>query len=454
MANQACISIGINQYQYLQPLGYGLADAVAMEQFFVDSAGWNPTQCLLLTDTSAQREDKSTYPDRENIDRWIQQWCWDKLRPGDSLWFFFSGHGVSSNGEDYLVPIDGKAEDIPNTCISIRNLYKQFHDIGVQALVFIDANRAQSVALGGGIGKIATQLARDYNIPTFLSCQSHEFSHEAAGLGHGLFTKALLEALNYHPDLNIEILESYLTSRLGELSEHHWKPLQTPVAIVSDQTSIYRPVFSPTTQSSISTATPELVFSPPTQPQLGDIDDGFCYTPPSMIAIDPNIAGSGAIVLRKPVQPPKQVSKWTKVGFLLAMMLGAGGGIFALQERQQFRENDPSIVRSIDSSSTSTEKIPSLADAKLLVKPGDATSRYLAILAASKIPADDPNNSEVKQSIELWSQEIYDIAKSFANKQQWELAVNTAKMVAPNTTNYSAVQSAISEWAVKIPNRG
>lgn len=59
MASQACISIGINQYQFLTPLSYGKEDAAAIEHFFIAAAGWSPEQCLLLTDTSSQTDNKS-----------------------------------------------------------------------------------------------------------------------------------------------------------------------------------------------------------------------------------------------------------------------------------------------------------------------------------------------------------------------------------------------------------
>jgi hypothetical protein len=462
MANQACISIGINQYQFLPPLGYGMADAVAMEQFFVEAAGWNREQCLLLTDTSPTTDDKSTYPDRENIKRWLQQWSWDTLRPGDLLWFFFSGCGVSFGEEDYLVPIDGKPEDLANTCISIRQLYQQFSDIGVNALVFLDANRAQNLSLGGGIGKATAKLAQEFQIPTFLSCQSHEVSHEDSGLGHGLFTTALLEALNYHPDLNLETIDTYLTSRLAELSEHHWKPLQTPVTIVPPTASIYRPVFSATTQSSISSTIPEVVYTPPAPAKFGQDDRYAAYTPPSILIVSPEQIGTGAIVRKaKPAPISTDLPHWAKISFLLSLLVAAGGGIYAFKSQSPTATEQP-IVRSVVNNNsassatttvpiTATEQITSLAQAKIFVKPGDATSRYQAILAARKIPTTTPSvASEVHQSIELWSQEIYQIAQGYAHKRHWQLAIDTARMVPRDATNYRTVQSSMSDWQNKL----
>jgi Caspase domain len=454
MANQACISIGINQYQYLPPLGYGMADAVAMDHFFVDAAGWNPAQCLLLTDTSPNIGDKSTYPDRENINQWLQQWTWDTLRHGDLLWFFFSGCGVSFEGEDYLMPIDGTLADIEHTCISIRQLYRQFSEIGVNALVFLDANH-QRLTLDGGIGQVTAKLAQEYQIPTFLSCQTHESSHEDAGLGHGLFTTALLEALNYHHDLNLETIETYLASRIEELGEHHWKPLQTPLMVIPTGVSSYRPVFSATTQSTISATSPEPIYTPPIAPGFAR-DEYAPYTPPTTSFIPSSPTGTGAIVKRSRLTPtPKYVPHWAKIGVLLTLIVAAGGLIYLLT-RLPINREQPTIqpitnLTTPTVTTTGTAETFSIAQATAKVKSGDATSRYVAILMARKIPATTPAAAaEVQQSIEQWSQEIFLIAHGYARKQRWQTAIDTARMVPPDATNYADVQASMARWQSRL----
>ncbi len=437
-----------------------MADAVAIEQFFVDAAGWSPHQCLLLTDTSRETGNKSTYPTRENIDRWIKQWSWDTLHHGDLLWFFFSGCGVSFEDEDYLIPIDGRTEDLANTCISIRQLYRQFQEIGVNAMVFLDANHAQHLSLGGGIGNNTARFAQEYQIPTFLSCQSHEFSHEDAGLGHGLFTTALLEALNYHPDLNLETIDTYLTSRLAELSEHHWKPLQTPMALVPTGVSTYRPVFSATTQSSISATVPvEVIYTPPVPPKFGRDDNYQPYTPPTttpnVTIVRPEMMGTGAIIKKsRPATRRSKTSHWVQVGFLLTLLFVAGGGIFVLSSKRSANEQSiarPDLSDVTGTIATTASGTAELQQAKLFVKPGDATSRYQAILAARKIePTTPAAATEIQQSIEQWSQEIYQIAQGYASQQHWRLAIDTARMVPKDATNYQTVQATMAEWQGKL----
>ncbi len=456
MANQTCISIGIDRYQFLPQLGYGQADAVAIEQFFIDAAGWSPSQCLLLTDTSPKHGDKFTYPDRLNLNYWLENWSWEHLRAGDLVWFFFSGCGVNCGDEDYLIPIDGNPDDLVNTCISIRDIYKQLHDIGVNAFVFLDANRSQTQSIGDGIGKVTAQLAQRYQIPTFLSCQSHEVSHEDSNLGHGLFTTALLETLNYHPDLNLETIDTYLGSRLRELSEHHWKPPQTPMAIVPTGVSVHRPVFSATTIETIAATIPEVVYTPPTRPNINPDDRYAAYTPPSVLIISPDSIGTGAIVNRKKPKPiAKKLPPWAKISFLLSLVVGAGCAIYALTIPSPPNQEQPATTKPIGDKLTNSlpPNLPravgettSIAQAKLFVKDGDATSHYIAIEAARRIPPNAATATEVKQSIELWSQEIDRIAQRYAKQKKWQIAIRTAEMVPPDASNYSTVRAAIVQW--------
>jgi hypothetical protein len=458
MATQTCISIGINQYQSLPALGFGLADAVAMEQFFVDVAGWSPSQCLLMTDTSPNHGDNSTYPDRANINRWLQQWSWDTLHHGDLLWFFFSGCGISCEGEDYLIPIDGDVEDLANTCISIRQLYQQFNDIGINALVFLDANRSIHLPLSSGIGEVTAKLAQDYQVPTFLSCQSHEFSHEDAGLGHGLFTTALLEALNYHPDLNLGTIDTYLTSRLAELSEHHWKPLQTPVSMIPTTASVHRPVFSATTIGAISTPTPAPIYTPPAPPLSAREEIYAPYTPPIQI-VSPEMIGSSEIVLRaKPINRRNRIPHWASVGFLMTLMVAAGGAVLMLVSQSSNIEKQPIVKPAASSLSISvtsapvvaTSQITALVKANKKITPGDATSYFVAIQTAQKFLGENPSAAiAVNQSIDKWSLEIATIAEGYASKEKWKRAIGTAIMVPETAANYQAVQLLVANWRQK-----
>jgi serine/threonine protein kinase len=161
------------------------------------------------------------------------------------------------------------------------------------------------------------------------------------------------------------------------------------------------------------------------------------------------------------VQPHPIVAKQKLIDlakvFLLLSILAASGGVIYIY----------ATLTTIPSSTSSLGATPApeptpppertsqisddLSRAKLLIKPGDATSRYVAILSARKIsPTTPAAATEIQQSIEQWSQEIYQIAQGYANKQFWRLAIDTAKMVPNDVSNYAQVQASIVQWRKKL----
>ena len=92
-----------------------------------------------------------------------------------------------------------------------------------------------------------------------------------------------------------------------------------------------------------------------------------------------------------------------------------------------------------------------MTQAQAQVTPNDATSRLKAIRIAHDIPATTPDAAAaVKQSIDQWSQEIAVISQSYADQQQWALAVESAKMVPADASNYQLVQSSIDNWRKQL----
>jgi len=237
MTNHACIAIGINRYKFLRPLSYGQADAQELQKLLVRQANLPSEQCLLLTDSSTPTAARSTYPSRENIWHWVSMPNQNFLLSEHWRWFFFSGYGVSWQGADYLMPIDGNPDDIPGTGIPVRSLFELLKAQGNdKILVLLDINRSPGLPVGESVGAETVELAQQMGIALVLSSQLNQYSHEAAALGKGLFTAALTEALRYyHTDTTLENLEQYLRERLPELSQHHWRPIQTPLTVIPSQ---------------------------------------------------------------------------------------------------------------------------------------------------------------------------------------------------------------------------
>ncbi|WP_242065079.1 caspase family protein [Nostoc sp. FACHB-133] len=79
MAKNWAIAIGINQYDYLQPLNYAKRDALLMQEFLSNEAGFE--RIFLFSDDSPPVDGKSTRPTRTNLLRVLRQLSkpWEKF---------------------------------------------------------------------------------------------------------------------------------------------------------------------------------------------------------------------------------------------------------------------------------------------------------------------------------------------------------------------------------------
>ena len=490
MANHALLAIGINRYEFFPPLNYADADAQAVREFLVESTGWVADRCLLLSDTSTPIEQKLTYPTRENIMGWLSNWCQDNLQPGDFLWLFFSGYGVSTGSEDYLMPIDGNPADVVNTGISVRSLLhfvKQ--QVGQNALLLLDINRSQGIQAGAKVGDQTLAVARELGIPTFLSCQGDQFSYEATTLRQGLFTVALLEALRYDPAITLESLDQYLRDRTQELSRHHLRSIQTPVSVyknelskmlilpqsdtVGDLTADNKEIHILTTAYVINTDavnsgnTDQLTATQVVTPE--DISVGATTT------TQPEV---GALVPYKEEKSDEetQIPWWqqlllwgTGTTLVIAMIAGVILRVFHDQQIAQTSDNTPNsasvagvsqtssnpTVAKLDANATnkaSAKRVQAnkaiLDKAKRLIKSNQASSFSNAIALAQKIVPGDPLYEQATANINLWSREILDLASARAQQGNYAGAIAAAQLLEANQPVYAESQSAITSWQI------
>jgi hypothetical protein len=232
MANYWAIAIGINQYQFFQPLGCAQADAEAVLDFFVTQAGFSSQQCLLMTDTSAPIGNRSTYPSKENILVLLEDLVANFWQPQDYVWLFFSGYGVNYNGNDYLMPVEGNPAQVLHTGIQVRSLMQSLQFANLNLVLVFDINRTFGAQGNTPVGQEILDLAQELQIATIVSCQSEQFSYESNELGHGIFTEALLAALHSGHGSSLTELKTYLSLRTPEFSQHYWRPTQNPVVII------------------------------------------------------------------------------------------------------------------------------------------------------------------------------------------------------------------------------
>ena len=230
MTNHWAIAVGINHYQFLQPLKFAQQDAQALCECLVSEAGFLPNRCILFTDTSPSVTGRSTFPSRGNLQGWLDYFGRELVQPGDLVWVFFSGYGVCWKGQDYLLPIEADPVDIANMGVPVRSLFDSLKALPTEEiLVLMDINHSQAAFSGEKVGIQIAEIARETRIATVMASKPDQFSHEALELGHGLFTATLLEGLRAHQCSTLANLEEFLKSRLPELCEHNDRPVQDPV---------------------------------------------------------------------------------------------------------------------------------------------------------------------------------------------------------------------------------
>ncbi len=293
MANYWAITIGINQYQHLQPLMHAQNDALFVHRFLTETAGIPTDSCVLLSDLATSVGQQAVYPDKPALSEWIQTMT-QRVQPDDVLWFFFSGYGVQVDGLDYLMPIDGDPGQTEATGLAATKLVETLAQLPTAcSLLVLDINRSQGSFSGQTIGQQLIDLAEAHQVSLLLSCQPEQYSHETFGVRHGLFTAALLEAFQQKCTTPGQIAD-YITKRLPELCEHHWRPIQNPVSSI------------PTAQRSV-VVIPEAVVIPETQQATdlaqsagaathSDADLGI----PALPAKTPALAGSAGTLVGTP----------------------------------------------------------------------------------------------------------------------------------------------------------
>ncbi|NES04096.1 MAG: peptidase C14 [Okeania sp. SIO2F4] len=235
MKNYACIAIGINQYEFLEPLSYAQQDAEALHNFVLNEGNFSAEQCLLLSDNSSiPIWEQPTYPSRENILDIIEGFCQNQLQAENCLWYFFSGYGVTYQNQDYLMPIDGNPTDPEATGISIRKLLENLSKSPVeQVLVMLDIKHSHLTEMDNQVGFQALELAKELEIPLLLSCHPNQVSSETSALRLGFFTAALLEGFHSRKCTTPKNLDNFLSNRLPELCTEHLRPKQNPLMMVN-----------------------------------------------------------------------------------------------------------------------------------------------------------------------------------------------------------------------------
>jgi len=231
------IVIGVDDYRSddILDLRWCEKDADLFARTLVSHCGYSSNQVLKLTGADATLE---------NILTALAKLTDPNLHTDtNNLVFYFSGHGVSKDGVNYLIPQDGTPNPalIERLNIPLDQIESMLAGSNCQRqLVFIDACRSSltqnSRSAGNGSFSdvaLADQYARGMKI---LFCTEFgEVSRERDDIGHGLFTYFLSEgmkggAADEQGIITIGSLEGFVFENMASYSRLHPGLEQIPVS--------------------------------------------------------------------------------------------------------------------------------------------------------------------------------------------------------------------------------
>jgi uncharacterized caspase-like protein len=192
------VCIGVDDYAdpSIVKLSTARNDAADLGSRLV-SAGWD--KVFVLTDNVDYRN--QDFPNRTNIENRIALLA-DLVKSEDTIFVFFSGHGVSDSSGSSVLPVDASLSRLKDTCIPVSSIVGAFTSRGITRVILaIDACREQvSTTKGiavtgvtGGSGANAAALA-------LFATKSGWYSYEDAGGRNGVFTRFVLSGLSGDAD--------------------------------------------------------------------------------------------------------------------------------------------------------------------------------------------------------------------------------------------------------------
>jgi tetratricopeptide (TPR) repeat protein len=232
-------AIGCKRYRDpdVAQLKYADQDAKRFVETVMGTQDPDNTEKYLLHD---EHENEGFRPTRANILYFLFQGeRRDKSTELDFLFFYFSGHGWSSqDGTDYLLTSDSLVSMPEYTAISVPMLESHLRKWEAKHVVlFIDACR--TVMAGGKSITIEdeSRINVDSLCPpgmvTFCSCEPGQTSYEADPIGSGVFTEGVCKALSDEGRCStIQELDAYLSDNVPRISAAYGLPRQLPYSRV------------------------------------------------------------------------------------------------------------------------------------------------------------------------------------------------------------------------------
>ena len=213
-SRQWAVIIAVKNYEspLIQDLNVTLNDAADFKKTVITQGGLDRDNILELTDDSTVEN----RPTKSNLKLRLTEFL-SRPEAGDTLLFFYSGHGIERDGSAYLLPIDADPNE-PTTWLKARTIAEYVSACRAKAkFLILDAchaggdkgvrpdARARSPRSSNNNAKSGDVLAREIcrkDYVGLLSCKGEEKSYEWGEKQESFFTYWLCRGLEGAADSN------------------------------------------------------------------------------------------------------------------------------------------------------------------------------------------------------------------------------------------------------------
>ncbi|MHC4946315.1 MAG: caspase family protein, partial [Planctomycetota bacterium] len=208
---QYAVCIGVSSYQNLPDLRYAHLDAEDVYDFLIsDTGGYEMENCVLLCDTTAEGGRVL----RQQIESLFTTWM-ARVRPEDSVFIFFSGHGLPL-GRDraFMAGWDTDPDDLYPTAIPMSRLREYLDEmiLAERVVVALDTCFSGNVSgktflpqgqrMGLFEDSALEQVVQGKGRVILTAARGGQAAHELAALNHGIFTYCMLQGLRGEANLD------------------------------------------------------------------------------------------------------------------------------------------------------------------------------------------------------------------------------------------------------------
>lgn len=154
----------------------------------------------------------------------------NKVENGDTILFYYAGHGIVSNKKAYLVLPDTDPSNIENTALDIEELKSMFSKPSIAVFWIFDACHSGEGKRDGDFNEFYTYLLKNTTIATLAACSSDECSYTYKEKEQGAFTYYLCKGIrksSINKDIFLEELKMFVCEKMEQWCDRH-KCIQHP----------------------------------------------------------------------------------------------------------------------------------------------------------------------------------------------------------------------------------